>query len=129
MASYPYDSTSGGDTNWMDTTIYPWSINVTTDFPQPCASQFDILAIKLILERMEAKMNDQPQAQFGEVLTERDDREHRALVMVLRALFAAEGVIADEYDVAKEEVHDSLAIAEFMWPEAYAEATRDDDSE
>lgn len=64
------------------------------------------------------------QATIGEVLTERDDREHRALVMVLRALKATETTVHD-YPV-EPQVNEALTIAGFMWPEAYAEATRDE---
>lgn len=64
--------------------------------------------------------NAQPQAQ-----PERDDREHRALVMVLRALLHVKRYIADESDNA--EIEPALTIAGFIWPEAYAEATRDEE--
>lgn len=55
-----------------------------------------------------------------------DDREHRALVMVLRVLLDCDDLIIDEYDALREHFNEATTIARFIWPEAFAEAVKDE---
>lgn len=75
------------------------------------------------------KMDDQPQAKLDTAL---DDTPRRALVLVLRALREASNYIDDgsaDFEVAFAHASEALTIAKFVWPEAFAEATRSEDGE